>query len=125
MPTLSSGGSAPTHAPHGRDVLALTLGGLAFVVFWALAAPTDLLMLDLIQYTGPLAPTIHQLTYGPEILLAPVGLLIAVAALIVGRSATNAMARAGVALGWITLALYGTTIILVVLSFLGVAKPLI
>jgi hypothetical protein len=125
MSTLSSGGSAPVHAPRGRDVLALTLGCLAFVAFLALAAPTDLLMLDLIQYTGPLAPIIHQLTYGPEFLLAPVGLLITVAALIVGRSATNAMGRAGVALGWITLALYVATIILVVLSFRGGAKPLI
>lgn len=125
MSALSSDGSAPTRAPRGRDILALTLGGLAFVAFWILAAPTDLLMLDLIQYTGPLAPIIHQLTYGPEFLLAPVGLLIAVAALIVGWSATDAMARAGVALGWIALALYIVTIILVVLSFRGVVKPLI
>jgi hypothetical protein len=119
----------------GRAVIALALGVLALVSFVLLALPTDLILIETPGVLGVIARALYPLALGPEILFSPIGLVIAIAAIVVGRGAVGVapagriqdawLARAGLILGWITVALYLVSLGLVILSFMGVAKPLI
>jgi hypothetical protein len=118
----------PTSAPPQlSDWLALALGALGLILFALLALPTDLILVDLPGPLGALAQALHPLALGPEILFSPIGLLVAIAAIVVGRSGSRAsrVAQVGRILGWVTVALYLLSLGLVILSVLGVVKPLI
>jgi hypothetical protein len=122
---------SPTSAPPQlSDWLALALGALGalgLILFALLALPTDLILVDLPGPLGALAQALHPLALGPEILFSPIGLLVAIAAIVVGRSGSRAsrVAQVGRILGWVTVALYLLSLGLVILSVLGVVKPLI
>jgi hypothetical protein len=115
----------------------VVLGIVALIAFLLLALPTDLLLFDVsgIPILGAVAATLYPLALGPEILISPLGLLPAVAAIMIGGHRTQAvpgarnpsagLARTGVILGWVVVALYAVSLVLVILSFLGVLKPLI
>jgi hypothetical protein len=118
----------PTSAPpQPSDWLALALGALALIAFTFLALPTDLILVDLPNFLAPVTQALQPLALGPEILFSPIGLLAAIAAIVVGRGATRAsrLARVGRILGWVTVVLYLLSLGLIVLSFLNVVKPLI
>src|SRR5262245_17483499 len=91
-----------------RPVAALTLGALALISFALLALPTDLILVDPPGFLGPISRTLQPLALGPEILFSPVGLLAAIAAIVIGRGAPHAsrLAQAGRILGWLTVILY-------------------
>jgi len=110
-----------------RPVTALTLGALALISFALLALPTDLILVDLPGFLGPVARALQPLAYGPEILFSPIGLLAAIAAIVVGRGAprVSRLAQVGHILGWLTVALYLLSLGLIILSVLGIVKPLI
>jgi hypothetical protein len=105
----------------------MTLGALALISFALLALPTDLILVDLPGFLGPLAQALQPLALGPEILFSPIGLLAAIAAIVVGRGAPSAsrLAQVGRILGWLTVVLYLLSLGLIILSVLGVVKPLI
>jgi hypothetical protein len=105
----------------------MTLGALALISFALLALPTDLILVDLPGFLGPLAQALQPLALGPEILFSPIGLLAAIAAIVVGRSGPRAsrLAQVGRILGWLTVVLYLLSLGLVILSILGIVKPLI
>jgi hypothetical protein len=108
-------------------VTSLALGALALISFALLALPTDLILVDLPGFLEPIAQALQPLALGPEILFSPIGLLAAIAAIVVGRSAprVSRLAQMGRILGWLTAALYLLSLGLIVLSILGVVKPLI
>ena len=110
-----------------RPVAALTLGALALISFVLLALPTDLILVDVPGPLAAIAQTLQPLALGPEILFSPIGLLAAIAAIVVGRGAPRASrpAQVGRILGWLTVILYLLSLGLVILSFLGIVKPLI
>jgi hypothetical protein len=118
---------APQQPSGWRPVTALTLGVIALIAFVLLALPTDLILVDLPGPLGGIAHALQPLALGPEILFSPTGLLAAIAAIVIGRGAPRAsgLAQAGRILGWLTVALYLLSLVLVILSILGVAKPLI
>lgn len=129
--------NGPLRQSSGRDVAAIALGIGALLAFVLLVLPTDLLLFDLagVPILGALAQTLYPLALGPEIIFSPFSLLLAVLAIVVGgrrpRPAAGAhgpkaaLARAGVVLGWVVVALDAVSVGLVVLSFQGVLKPLI
>lgn len=119
--------AAPPQPSGWRPVAALTLGVIALIAFALLALPTDLILVDLPGFLEPIAQALHPLALGPEILFSPIGLLVAIAAIVVGRGAprTSRLAQVGRILGWLTVALYLLSLGLIVLSVLGVVKPLI
>src|SRR5215831_1916720 len=86
QPSLNPAASAPQPADW-RSVTALTLGALALIAFTFLALPTDLILVDLPGFLGPIAQALYPLALGPEILFSPIGLLTAIAAIVIGRSA--------------------------------------
>jgi hypothetical protein len=125
----------PRGQASGRGIAALLLGLVALGAFALLALPTDLTLFDLPGPLGAIAQTLSPLALGPEILCSPIGVLMAIAAIIVGRPDARMpagvdrrgrrLARAGRLLGWITVALYLVSLGLFILSFQGVLKPLI
>ena len=125
----SQGG--PLGQPSGRAVAALTLGILALVAFLLLTLPSDLLLLDLaeVPILGAIAAALYPLALGPEILLSPLSLLLAIAAIVVGgrraRGPSATLARVGALLGWVAVALDVVSLGLIILSFQGTLKPLI
>jgi hypothetical protein len=127
QPSANPPTTAPPQPADWRPVTALTLGALALISFALLALPTDLILVDL---PGPLAAigqTLQPLALGPEILFSPIGLLAAIAAIAVGRGGprTSRLAQVGRILGWLTVTLYLLSLGLIILSVLGVVKPLI
>ena len=124
--SLNPAPSAPQPSSW-RPGAALTLGALGLIAFALLALPTDLILVDLPGFLGPIAQALQPLALGPEILFSPIGLLAAIAAIVVGRSEPSAsrLAQVGCILGWLTVALYLLSLGLIVLSILGVVKPLI
>jgi hypothetical protein len=126
QPSLNPAASAPQPSDW-RPAAALTLGALALIAFALLALPTDLILVDLPGFLGPVAQALQPLALGPEILFSPIGLLAAIAAIVVGRGASSASrpAQVGRILGWITVLLYLLSLGLIILSVLGVVKPLI
>ncbi|HEX3272533.1 MAG TPA: hypothetical protein VHR15_17950 [Ktedonobacterales bacterium] len=124
--SLNPAPSAPQPSSW-RPVAALTLGALALISFALLVLPTDLILVDLPGFLGPVAQALNPLALGPEILFSPIGLLAAIAAIVVGRSEPSAsrLAQVGRILGWLTVALYLLSLGLIILSVLGVVKPLI
>jgi hypothetical protein len=105
----------------------LILGALALISFALLALPTDLILVDLSGPLGAIAQALQPLALGPEILFSPIGLLAAIAAILVARGAPRAsrLAQVGRVLGWLAVALYLLSLGLIILSVLGVVKPLI
>lgn len=138
---MSAVSSLPSQAgsprsSSGRAVAALALGIIALVAFVLLALPTDLILFDFagIPVLGTIAQTLYPLALGPEILFAPLSLLPAIAAIVVGgrartapaaRGPSAALARTGALLGWLVVALDVVSLVLIVLSFQGILKPLI
>jgi hypothetical protein len=118
--------SAPQPADW-RSVTALTLGVFALIAFTFLALPTDLILVDLPGPLGAISQALNPLALGPEILFSPIGLLAAIAAIVIGRSGprTSRLAQVGRILGWVTVVLYLLSLVLVILSVLGIVKPLI
>ena len=110
-----------------RSVAALTFGALALLSFALLALPTDLILVDLPGFLVPIAQALNPLALGPEILFSPIGLLAAVAAIVLGRSGprVSRLAQVGRILGWLTVILYLLSLGLIILSVMGIAKPLI
>jgi hypothetical protein len=137
MPNVSSYPDVQTPARQstGRTVGALVAGILAIVSFVVLALPTDLILFDLPGFLRPIGEALYPLALGPEILFSPLGLIIAIAAIALGARGLSAasakagqgagLARAGLVLGWLATALYLLSFGLVILSFMGVVKPLI
>lgn len=126
----SQGG--PLGQAGGRALAAVALGMVALLAFLLLALPTDLLLFDLsgVPVLGAIATTLYPLALGPEILFSPIGLLLAIAAIIVAggrraRGPSASLARLGALLGWAVVALDVVSLVLIILSFLGVLKPLI
>src|SRR5579864_2150700 len=123
----------PLGQSGGRAVAAVVLGIAALLAFLLLALPTDLLLFDLsgVPVLGALATTLYPLALGPEILFSPIGLLLAIAAIIVAggrrarRGPSASLARVGALLGWAVAALDVVSVVLIILSFQGVLKPLI
>jgi hypothetical protein len=105
----------------------MTFGALALISFALLALPTDLILVELPGPLGGLTQALRPLALGPEILFSPIGLLAAIAAIVLGRSRPRAsrLAQVGRILGWLTVALYLLSLGLIILSVLGVVKPLI
>jgi hypothetical protein len=115
----------------------VVLGVVALAAFILLVLPTDLILFDLadVPLLGSISQTLYPLALGPEILFSPVSLLIAITAIVVGSRHTHltsgahgspiALARAGALLGWAVVAFYALSLSLVILSFLGILKPLI
>lgn len=133
---MSSVSSYPSHEgplgqPSGRAVAALTLGILALVAFTLLTLPTDLLLFDLaeVPILGAIAAALYPLALGPGILFSPIGLLLAIAAIVVGgrraRGPSATLARVGALLGWVVVALDVVSLGLIILSFQGILRPLI
>jgi hypothetical protein len=124
--SLSPTTSAPQPSSW-RPVVALTLGALGLISFALLALPTDLILVDLPGFLGPIAQALNPLALGPEILFSPIALLAAIAAIVVGRSGPRASrpAQVGRIFGWLTVILYLLSLGLVILSILGIVKPLI
>ncbi|HEU5344730.1 MAG TPA: hypothetical protein VFU60_10315 [Ktedonobacterales bacterium] len=127
----------PLGPPGGRAVTAVSLGIVALIAFTLLALPTDLILFDLaeVPVLGAIAQTLYPLALGPEIHFSPLGILPAVAAIVIGRRRSRAvtrargpsatLARTGALLGWVVVALYAVSVVLVVLSFQGILNPLI
>ncbi len=122
----------PLEQSGGRAVAAVTLGIIALLAFLLLALPTDLLLFDLsgVPVLGAIATTLYPLALGPEILFSPISLLLAIAAIIVAgrrraRGPSASLARVGALLGWVVVALDAVSLVLIILSFQGVLKPLI
>lgn len=121
----------------GRDAVALTLGIAALLAFVLLVLPTDLILFDLagVPILGAIAQTLYPLALGPEILFSPFSLLLAVAAIVGGgrrpgttagaRGTSAALARTGLVLGWVVVALDAVSLGLIILSFQGILRPLI
>src|SRR5262245_50584176 len=127
-PSLNPAASA-SQPSHWGPVAALALGALALISFALLALPTDLILVDLPGFLEPLAQALQPLALGPEILFSPIGLLAAIAAIVVGRgapssSSSSRLSQVGRILGWLTFILYLLSLVLVILSVLGVVKPL-
>lgn len=130
-----SSDTAPMRQSARHGVAALLLGLLAFAAFVLLVLPTDLILFDLSGILQTIAQLLYPLALGPEILFSPAALVIAVAAIIVARRGLRgwsgqatpgiAASRAGLILGWITIACCVVSLGLMILSFLGVLKPLI
>jgi hypothetical protein len=125
----------PMRQENGREIAALLLGLVALGAFALLAPPTDMTLFDLPGELGLIAQPLYPLALGPEILFSPIGVIAAIAAIVVGRpdarmpadtdNRGRGLARAGLLLGWITVALYLVSLGLIFLSFQGVLKPLI
>lgn len=121
----------------GREIATMALGIVALLAFVLLVLPTDLLLFDLVgvPVLGAIAQILYPLALGPEILFSPITLLPAVAAIVGGgrrpwttagaHSSSAALARAGMVLGWVVVALDAVSVGLVILSFQGILKPLI
>lgn len=122
----------PLRQSGGRAVAAVALGIVALLAFLLLTLPTDLLLFDLsgVPALGAIATALYPLALGPEILFSPIGLLLAIAAIIVAggrraRGPSATLARAGALLGWVVVALDVVSLVLIILSFQGVLRPLI
>jgi hypothetical protein len=127
QPSPNPATAAAAQPSDWRPVAALALGALALISFALLALPTDLILVDLPGALGAFAQALRPLALGPEILFSPIGLLAAIAAIVVGGSGPRAsrLAQGGRILGWLTVALYLLSLGLIILSVLGVVKPLI
>ena len=127
QPSANPPTTAPPQQADWRPVTTLTLGALALISFALLALPTDLILVDLPGPFAAIGQTLQPLALGPEILFSPIGLLAAIAAIVVGRGGprTSKLAQVGRILGWLTVTLYLLSLGLIILSVLGVVKPLI
>lgn len=127
QPSPNPSTSAPSQPSDWRPLASLMLGALSLISFALLALPTDLILVDLPGFLGPIAQALYPLALGPEILFSPIGLLAAIAAIVVGRNGPRASrsAQIGRILGWIAVILYLLSLGLIVLSVLGIVKPLI
>jgi hypothetical protein len=117
---------APATTPGARALAALILGILALVAFTLLVLPGDLLLFTLSGFLAAISQALSPLAYGPEMWFSPLGLVAAIAAIVVGRGESRplrGLAGVGLFLGWVTVALYLISIGLYVLSALGVLKP--
>src|SRR5690242_21764093 len=94
--SLNPAPSAPQPSSW-RPVAALKLGALALISFALLVLPTDLILVDLPGFLGPVAQALNPLALGPEILFSPIGLLAPIPALVVGRHSPNSPRTAVVA----------------------------
>lgn len=129
---------APIPASNARAIVALILGILAFISFFPLALPTDLILLNFAWVISAVSPSLEPFAYGSSCFFTPLGMIAAIAAIIVARSVlkspegqvapnmtTRRLANAGMILGWSAVALYLLSLGVIILSLLGVVNPLI
>jgi|SRR5579859_353823 len=129
---------APNPASNPRAIVALILGILAFISFFPLALPTDLILLNFAWMISAVSPFLEPFAYGSACFFTPLGMIAAIVAIVMARSARNSaegqvtsnmttrrLATAGMILGWSAVALYLLSLGVVILSLMGVVNPLI